>query len=261
MDHRWTSVPTATTQLKLDYAKPQLGEVHERHSSLPKHHDPVTPARRVSWPRNNSRSKEHAPLTPAPRVSWLPRGSRQKEHDPLTPAERVSWLPFAQQLLTWPTHRARHQLFERTPEVRSKMQREGQTQFLQTRWQIWQHWHQVVSLRQPKFTDPVPHRASGSKALQFQYERPEELVWRQVSQTPLNSDGDKRDPELSESISRTQARSQSGHEPAVSVAHLLERAAPMQVTKLDPAVLDRLTDDVIRRVEKRMRIERQRRGL
>jgi hypothetical protein len=30
---------------------------------------------------------------------------------------------------------------------------------------------------------------------------------------------------------------------------------------LDPAVMDRLTDDVIRRVERRIRIDRERRGV
>ena len=33
------------------------------------------------------------------------------------------------------------------------------------------------------------------------------------------------------------------------------------MTDLDPAFVDRLTDDVIRRVERRVRIERERRGL
>jgi hypothetical protein len=78
---------------------------------------------------------------------------------------------------------------------------------------------------------------------------------------PLTIDDDKRGAELSESVSGTQGRSQPGHESAVGVAPLHERPAAMQITKLDPAVLDRLTDDVIGRVEKRMRIERQRRGL
>lgn len=85
-------------------------------------------------------------------------------------------------------------------------------------------------------------------------------MWRPVLRTPLNSDGEKRGLDLSKSISRTQVRSQPVNEP-VGVAPLLERAAATQVTKLDPGVLDRLTDEVIRRVDQRMRIERQRRGI
>jgi hypothetical protein len=33
------------------------------------------------------------------------------------------------------------------------------------------------------------------------------------------------------------------------------------MTDLDPRLVDRLTDDVIRRLERRVRIERERRGL
>lgn len=38
-------------------------------------------------------------------------------------------------------------------------------------------------------------------------------------------------------------------------------AAPVQIKDLDPRVIDRLADDVIRRVERRERIERERRGV
>jgi hypothetical protein len=50
-------------------------------------------------------------------------------------------------------------------------------------------------------------------------------------------------------------------EPAPELSSRSGRAAALRVTDLDPALLDRLTDDVIRRVEKRVRIERERRGL
>jgi hypothetical protein len=38
-------------------------------------------------------------------------------------------------------------------------------------------------------------------------------------------------------------------------------ASAIQISDLDPRFVDRLTDDVIRRVERRVRIERERRGL
>jgi len=38
-------------------------------------------------------------------------------------------------------------------------------------------------------------------------------------------------------------------------------AAPLQMKDFDSALLDRLTDDVIRRMARRARIERERRGL
>ena len=85
------------------------------------------------------------------------------------------------------------------------------------------------------------------------------MIRFRIVQTAAISDVDKRGTALSDSVNQTERHSQPGQESA-GVAPLLERAAT-QVTKLDPGVLDRLTDDVIRRVEQRMRIERERRGL
>jgi hypothetical protein len=134
-------------------------------------------------------------------------------------------------------------------------------QFLQTRSQIWQHWHQISSLRRREFSDPFPAREHESRPLQFPSDRPEELVWRRVLPTPTNSVENRPGLELSESSSRPQVRSPPSHESALGMTPVHERAAATQITRLDPAVLDRLADDVIRRVEKRVRIERQRRGL
>ena len=41
----------------------------------------------------------------------------------------------------------------------------------------------------------------------------------------------------------------------------IRTAVPAAATVFDPAVVDRLADDVIRRIERRGRIERERRGL
>jgi hypothetical protein len=67
--------------------------------------------------------------------------------------------------------------------------------------------------------------------------------------------------ERSESFHGPPVRSIQSRQAPPAVAPAIERAAAPQVAKLDPGLLDRLTDDVIRRVEQRMRIERQRRGL
>jgi hypothetical protein len=40
-----------------------------------------------------------------------------------------------------------------------------------------------------------------------------------------------------------------------------DATAPLQMSELDPRLVDRLTDTVIRSVERRVRIERERRGL
>ena len=92
-----------------------------------------------------------------------------------------------------------------------------------------------------------------------QFDRAEELVWRRnqprttvIEDIPV--------------ANVTQPTQRSVSAPAV-ITHAQSASAssnnqmPQQITKLDPGLVDRLTDDVIRRVEKRARIERQRRGL
>ena len=74
-----------------------------------------------------------------------------------------------------------------------------------------------------------------------------ELVWRDVPQTR-----NQQPVALTPAVSSTHAQSASSS---------TQSTPQQQITKLDPALVDRLTDDVIRRVEKRARIERQRRGL
>jgi len=259
MDHRWTSVLAATPGLQLDKAKQAAPEMYERKNSRAQQRGSVTLASRVSWPRNTL--KAHFPGTaPAP-VRWLSNSARPKQHLAPTAAQPVSRPPLTNQVVTWTTQPERRQFFDPRPEVRASLQRGVHTRFLQTRSQIWQHWQQVSSRRQPEFRDPVANRQAGTRTLQFQYEHSEQLVWRRTGQTPLTSDDDERGAELSESASRTQGRPQPDHESAVGVAVLPAPAAATQVTRLDPAVLDRLTDHVISRVEQRMRIERQRRGL
>jgi hypothetical protein len=48
---------------------------------------------------------------------------------------------------------------------------------------------------------------------------------------------------------------------AVETPPSVASAGAARITALDPALVDRLTDDVIRQVERRVRIERERRGI
>lgn len=75
--------------------------------------------------------------------------------------------------------------------------------------------------------------------------RPPELLWRSAPRPPA------------EIVAETR-RADSRSTPALPTAP--ERAA-LQLKDFDGPLLDRLTDDVIRRVERRARIERERRGL
>ena len=91
-----------------------------------------------------------------------------------------------------------------------------------------------------------------------QFDRAETLVWRRAR--PSNS------VEATEQRSSDSSPSSLGHanshvDSARSISSSMTQASVSQITKMDPGLLDRLTDDVIRRVDQRMRIERQRRGL
>ena len=80
--------------------------------------------------------------------------------------------------------------------------------------------------------------------------RPAVIVWRRESRPGLeNADGSTR---------AERVVSSSRSIPLESIERSMRPAAALQEARLD---MDRLTDDVIRRVERRMRIERERRGL
>jgi hypothetical protein len=98
------------------------------------------------------------------------------------------------------------------------------------------------------------------KAARVQFDRAEELVWRRTQRQPP------KDEIVGRSI--TPATSQPNpvpgvveETPAPSAPAAVRQSAPPPITKLDPGLIDRLTNDVIRRIEQHARIERQRRGL
>lgn len=91
--------------------------------------------------------------------------------------------------------------------------------------------------------------------------RSDELVWRRV----------KTSTEIEEEISRSR---RDVDQPAETIrpgvppaagrgypAHAVERAVSGTVMNFDPAMIDRLTNEIIRKVEKRARVERERRGI
>jgi hypothetical protein len=91
---------------------------------------------------------------------------------------------------------------------------------------------------------------------------PTSLVWRKLSapaaehlkaQTDLDADAP-------QTPSRTNASTSTTTAPLPAITPQQAREA-LRANLLDGAVADRLVDDVIRRVEKRLRIERERRGL
>lgn len=98
------------------------------------------------------------------------------------------------------------------------------------------------------------------KAALVQFDRADELVWRRTQ--PQS----RKDEIVGRSIvaATSQPNPVSGvveETVAPGASPAISQTAPPPVTKLDPGLIDRLTNDVIRRIEKQARIERQRRGL
>lgn len=157
-------------------------------------------------------------------------------------------------------HGARPVLFERLPgTVRVDRPREQWRQSYPGQSRISHHWLHISRLRTPVSDNPVPDLRQRRKAVGYQFHDPEELVWRRVNRRSIEVTDLEQRQESPDSFQRPSMRTFQTQE-AANVSPLVERPAP-QITKLDPGLLDRLTDDVIRRVEKRARIERQRRGL
>ena len=100
---------------------------------------------------------------------------------------------------------------------------------------------------------------SASHETLLKTDRTEELVWRRNQPRTTVSE---EFPVTN--VARTTTQKSVGAPAVTTHAQSTpnnQTTAQQQITKLDPGLLDRLTDDVIRRVEKRARIERQRRGL
>jgi hypothetical protein len=135
--------------------------------------------------------------------------------------------------------------------------REELIQLFKTYRRSYEHRPQVFSPRLPARDTYAPVIAPKRKQIQFAF--PEELVWRRV-QPPSTIGADVRDSNTPEPNQRESARA-IAETPAQPASSPPVRAAQQQITKIDPGLLDRLTDDVIRRVEQRARIERQRRGI
>lgn len=158
-------------------------------------------------------------------------------------------------------HRNRAHRSEEIPQVAgARNSEEIRPQPFQPRLQIWQQRLQVFRARQPMLGDRVPGRAPERVPTQARFEGYEELVWRRKQRTPAEAVDFEPRQVTSERFQGPGLRNFQSQDVA-SVPAAVEREASPQVMKLDPSFVDRLTDDVIRRVEQRARIERQRRGL
>jgi hypothetical protein len=112
-------------------------------------------------------------------------------------------------------------------------------------------------LQVPRRPAPIAdtRRAPASTTTQQVIVRSPEIVYRRELRPRTEIAGQPLHPSPAPSPARSVVRQETASEVSA------KRPAALRVTDLDPALLDRLTDDVIRRVEKRVRIERERRGL
>jgi len=111
------------------------------------------------------------------------------------------------------------------------------------------------------------HRSSSQHVVvdqphQLQYRRrPAEILWREAAK---HQAAIAASTTSSVALEAATARGASrGSSPSGSVSQEAPRATTVAIrmADLEPGLIDRLTDDVIRRVERRVRIERERRGL
>lgn len=148
----------------------------------------------------------------------------------------------------------------RIPELARKgKQTEKQIPFV-IHSQIWRQWLQIFGSRPSAPRDLISSNRKEHKYVPVQFDRAEELVWRRARRHALTENAD---PESRQEFSSSHEQPVLRSFQSQAAAHVPSFAQPaiQQITKLDPGVLDRLADDVIRRVEQRVRIERERRGL
>ena len=115
---------------------------------------------------------------------------------------------------------------------------------------------QIMHFRKLEQQDAISRRKNQGPASDLRFMP--ELAWRTAP--PVQSGGIKQS-EDSFTSGEQHVRSFPQHDVELQTLSPSKPAAEFQLAKLDSRVLDRLTDHVISRMERRVRIERERRGL
>ncbi len=110
---------------------------------------------------------------------------------------------------------------------------------------------------------PVESTAASKRLQAWTSKRPVDLVWRTNAASTAASDGTASS--MTSDSPRTRgayARTSAAQSPSVETTNVAaaHENARVCATALDPALANRLADDVIRRIDQRARIERERRG-
>lgn len=91
--------------------------------------------------------------------------------------------------------------------------------------------------------------------------RPVEIAWRTTGNMACNQDQPAHQRSFDALLQSPQHQGAPHTIAAPGPSNEPKRPTVLQIADLDASVVDRLTDDVIRRVERRVRIERERRGM
>jgi len=168
--------------------------------------------------------------------------------------------PIVPPTATWAAGRAQRPDLGRTyPSVHLSKSTNAQAQTGQTP-RLYKREPHLFRSRSAVISNAVPPRLHKSTAPQLDF-RPQELVWRRAMQPAATIADNKQQSAPRDLAHQAQGRSISGNEAASGMSHLFGQAQASSAIKFDSSLMDRLADDVIRRIERRVRIERARRGL
>ena len=119
----------------------------------------------------------------------------------------------------------------------------------------------VIAKQRGPEANPEQPRVYKSERVRSQLDAPETLVWRRGTRLPVAASETETYPKRTDSHRSQEGRALATQPKAPAVSPTTAQPPIVHPAKLDASLMDRLTDDVIRRVEQRIRIERQRRGL
>lgn len=255
------------------------GSDHARHGGLSRLHEAATIHQSPSVLRERQYIMVRAASEPTPRRR---NGSPHVGHGQKTPLRRIGGVASALPRSSWPplpasmparlAFRIPPFFYERAHGIGRVGRREqAVAPFDAQKWarhisrprsnDFRQREPEVSRSRVLRRRHAITWRSSDTAVRQTHFSATAELVWRHATRP---------DPRTAHGTSPLDIAA-FPHRPARGVApnDLMlaeatpgpQRAGTIQAGNFDSAFLDRLTDDVIRRVERRMRIERERRGL
>ena len=185
-------------------------------------------------------------------------GAKDLAAEPYSDSSRQ---PSVSPTATWVAGRAQRPNLGRTyPSSRPGTRKDEQAQTFQTP-RTYKHEPHLFRSRSVATGSAVAPRSQEGTDSPSNFSRPLELVWRPARQSAAEITANERQPDPRELARQAQGRSFPGQEAAPGMPHPSGHAPAPPAMKIDSGLMDRLADDVIRRMEQRARINRERRGL